>query len=226
MKQPDTKNISDAAKEAASVAEMQGRVQIFLDCDPEYRQAKITVEGMTRVWNPQDTKTYCSEYTERAIPLTAIYVHEMIHKESGLNVDVAKDKIIKALNNEWDLYVGYHAPGPEIIPLSVDDLNWAARTAHGIHGKRTVSLWRECVQEPDDELYFLWVSADMLERDPPGAVKKVTDLCKLYGDYNYKEVVDKIAKAVREYLIVDDLNPLWSHHCFQHHIQYQYPPKA
>lgn len=223
MKQPDMMNISDAAKQAAGEAEMSGRAQVFLDYDPDYKQAKITVGSNFRAWNPKGTETYCAEYTRSAVPLTAIYLHEMVHEEPWRNTNVAKDKIIEALESEWDLYVGYHTPEPEVIPRSMEDFNWAARTAHGIHGKRTVSLWRECRLKREDELYFFWVSADMVKRDPPGAVQ-VTDLCSFEGDYDYKEMVDVIGKAVREYLVVDDLNPLWSHDYFLHHMQYKYPP--
>lgn len=226
MKKPDMKNISDAAEEAAGEAQMWSRAQVFLDCDPDYRQAKITVGSNFRAWNPKGTETYCSEYTERAMPLTAVYLHEMIHEEPWRNANVAKDKIIEALNGEWDLYVGYYMAGDEVIPRPVGDFNWAARTAHGIRGKRTVSLWRERRLEREDELYFFWVSADVPERNPPGAVEKAVDLCSFDGDCDYKEMIDRIGKAVREYLVVDDLNPLWSHHCFLHHMQYKYPLKA
>lgn len=223
MKRPTIKDISDAAEEAAGEAETSGRAQVFLDCDPEYKQAKITVGSNFRAWNPKGTETYCTQYTRRAVPLTAVYLHEMVHEEPRRNADVAKDKITEALESEWDLYVGYHSPGPEAMPRSVEDLNWAARTAHGIHGKRTVSLWRERRLEAEDGLYFFWVSADMAGRDPPGAVQE-TDLCSFEGDYDYKEMAGTIERAVREYLMVDDLNPLWSHDCFLHHMQYKYPP--
>ena len=226
MKRPTMNNISAAAEEAVSEAETSGRAQVFVDCDPEYRQAKITVGSSFRTWNPKGTETYCAEYTGRAVPLTAVYLHEVAHPEPRLNAGVARDKITDALENEWDLYVGYHTPEPEAIPRSAEDLNWAARTAHGIHGKRSVSLWKERSTKPGGELYFLWVSAEMPRRDPPGAVQKVTDLCEFDGDYDYKEVAGRIAKAVRRYLVVDDPNPLWSHNCFQHHMQYRCPPKA
>ena len=224
MKPPTQNNISDAAGEAADEAEIRGHVQVFLDCDPEYRQAKITVEGMTRAWNPKSTETYCTEYTERAMPLTAVYRHEMIHEESRLNTDVAKDKISDALESEWELYVGYYTSEPEAIPRSVQDFDWAVRTAHGISGKRTVSLWRECRLKREDELYFLWVNNDSSKRSPPGAVQKVTDLQTFEGYCDRKQMADIIGKILREYMVVDDLNPLWSHNCFLHHMQYKYPP--
>ena len=225
MRQPTQMNISNAAEEAAGAAEMQGRVQVFLDCDPEYRQAKITVEGMTRAWNPKSTEAYCSEYTERVIPLTAVYRHEMIHEEPRLNTNIAKDKISDALESEWELYVGYYNSEPEVILRSVQDFDWAVRTAHGISGKRTVSLWRERRLKREDELYFLWVSDDSSKMSPPRAVQ-VTDLQTFEGDCDRKQMADSIGKALREYMVVDDLNPLWSHNCFLHHMQYKYPPET
>lgn len=70
------------------------------------------------------------------------------------------------------------------------------------------------------------MSADLAKRDPPRAVQKATDLCTLEGDYDYKEMVGIIGTAVRKCLVVDDLNPLWSHDCFLHHMQHKYPPEA
>ena len=39
-------------------------------------------------------------------------------------------------------------------------------------------------------------------------------------------MADIIGKALREYLVVDDMNSLWSHNCFLHHMQYKYPPET
>ena len=43
------KNISDAAEEAVGEAQMSGRAQVFLDCDPDYKQAKVTVGLVQKV---------------------------------------------------------------------------------------------------------------------------------------------------------------------------------
>lgn len=220
IKGPTMKNIADAAEQAVSKAQTSGRAQIFLDCDPEYRQAEITVESGMRVWDRKGIESYCREYTERAMPLAAIYLHEVIHEESRRNANAVIDIIIKALKEQWDLYIGYYQlRDEEVIPRSVEDLNWAARTAYGTSGKRTVSLWKESETDMDDEQHFLWVSSEPL-KDPPGAVEKVADLHTFEGDYDYKEVLGTIADAVRERLAVDDPNPLWSYYCFLHHSQY------
>lgn len=224
IKGPTMKNVADAAEQAVSKAETTGRAQIFLDCDPEYTQAEIVVESGMRVWDRRGIESYCREYTERAMPLVSVYSHEIIQDESRHNANIARDKIIKALQEQWDLYVGYYQlRDEEVIPRSVEDLNWAARTVYGTSGKRTVSLWKESETDTDEGQYFLWVSGEPLERDPPGAVGKVADLHTFEGDYDYKEVVGTIADAAREHLAVDDPNSLWSYHCFLHHSQYNQP---
>lgn len=47
-------------------------------------------------------------------------------------------------------------------------------------------------------------------------------LCSFDGDSDYKGTADAIAKALREYTVVDDLNPLRSHDRFLHHMQYKW----
>lgn len=138
MRKPDMKDISDAAEQAAGEAEMSGRAQVFLDCDPDYRQVKITVGSNFRAWNPKGTETYCTEYTRRTVPLTAVYLHEMVHEEPRRNANAAKDKISGRWKASGTCTSGTTPRSPEVIPRSVEDFNWAARTAHGIHGKRTV----------------------------------------------------------------------------------------
>ena len=190
-------------------------------CDPEYRQAEIIVESGMRVWDRRGAESYCREYTERAMPLVAVYLHEIVHEEARHNAKVVVDIIIKSLEEQWDLYVGYYQlRDEEVIPRSVEDLNWAARTVYGTSGKRTVSLWKDSDVDAGEGQYFLWVSGELPKGDPPGAVRKAADLHTFEGDHDYKEVIGTIADAVRKHLAVDDPNSLWSYHCFLHHSQY------
>ena len=121
-----------------------------------------------------------------------------------------------------DLHVRYCTPEPDAATKSVKNFSWAVRTAHRIHGKRTVSLRWERGPEPDDGPYFFWASA-VLGKRPPGAVQKAADLCELDGDYGYGKMANAIVKAARRHLPVDDPHPPRTRNYFRHHVQYKHP---
>ena len=222
LDKPTMHDITRAAERAIAEVMVAAHAQLFLDHDPGSGQARITVGNSWGACNQRGAQAYCAEYTERAMPLAAVYAHQLIEGDDKFNMAATKDIIINALHDQWDLYVGYYSDTDDVFPRFLDDVHWAARTAAAIPGERTVSLWMDYMHNADDWRYFLWVTRELSWKSPPGAVRDVKDLAVLRGDYSAQAIAAKISKALQNHFPDVDLDAVWSHYCPLHHRQYKY----
>lgn len=221
MDKPARREIMDAAATAMDEVSAAGYAQVFLDHDRGSDRAKITVGSSMRGWDGETARASCPEYTGRAMPLTTIFLHQLVEGDADFSMTVTADAITDALDDKWDVYVGYYTGSKELFPRHQADINWAARTASNIPDRRTISLWMDYV-EGYDWCYFLWVTREIHRVNPSGSVKYVKDLVFLNGDRTVHHITARITQALRDYFEHADLNTDWSYHCPVHHYQYKH----
>lgn len=211
----------EAADTVIVEASFAGYVQVFLDHDRGADRAKITVGSNMVEWGGETVQTSCPEYTERAMPLITIFLHQLVEDDADASTTVVTDAITDALDDKWDVYVGYYTGSKELFPRHLADIRWAARAASNVTDRRTISLWMDYA-EGYDWCYFLWVTREIHRVRPSGSVRYVKDLVVLNGDRTVQHITARITEALRDHFEQDDLNTDWSYHCPIHHYQYKH----